>query len=81
MLAEAQTLLDRAIDQGGPVATTAATVVPDLPQDATPEQTSSHDTQVTEVGNAKSQLSAATALAQQAQQMRADGSSRRVQDP
>ncbi|MFJ4850378.1 hypothetical protein [Streptomyces sp. NPDC088733] len=74
VLTEAQSLLDRAIDQGGPVATTASVVVPDLPQNATPEETTRHGERVTEVGNAKSELSAATALAQQAQQMRADGS-------
>jgi hypothetical protein len=73
-LTTAQDMLDRAIDQGQQVATTATSELPALPADATPEQTTAHSTQESSINAAKSQLSAAVALGQDAQRLRGEGS-------
>ncbi|MFI8370017.1 beta strand repeat-containing protein [Streptomyces sp. NPDC085466] len=73
-LTEAQSMLDRAIDQGQEVAGTAGTEVPALPPDATPEQAEAHQTRQGEVNAAKEQLSAAVALGRDARRLREDGS-------
>ncbi|MER5176954.1 hypothetical protein ABT009_00995 [Streptomyces sp. NPDC002896] len=73
-LANAQDMLDRAIDQGQEVAATAKTDVPALAPDATPDQVEAHNTQQNEVDAAKERLSAAEALGRDAQRLREDGS-------
>ncbi|MEU6660156.1 hypothetical protein [Streptomyces sp. NPDC046821] len=75
-LTDAQDLLDRAIDQGQEVATTAKTEVPDLGEGATPEQAEAHQTQQGEVSAAKEALSAAEELGRAARRMREDGSNK-----
>ncbi|MEU6975429.1 hypothetical protein [Streptomyces sp. NPDC046371] len=73
-LTDAQSMLDRAIDQGQEVAGTAGAEVPALAPDATPEQAEAQRERQGEVDAAKEQLSAAVALGRDAQRLREDGS-------
>ena len=69
-LAQAQTQVDQAMDQATPIAGLANTTVPPAPADASPEQLSATQSQQQNVDEAKSQLTAAQRLAQDAKDLR-----------
>lgn len=76
-LTEAQSMLDRAIDQGQEVAATANAEPPaQAPPDATPEQVEAREGEVDRINGAKQQLSAAQSLGRDAERLREDGSRR-----
>ncbi|WP_306314209.1 beta strand repeat-containing protein [Streptomyces hydrogenans] len=75
-LTDAQSMLDRAIDQGQEAAGTASAEVPTLAPDATPEQAEARRERQGEVDAAKEQLSAAVALGRDARNLREEGSRR-----
>uniref|UniRef100_A0AAU1ZWW0 Uncharacterized protein n=1 Tax=Streptomyces sp. NBC_00093 TaxID=2975649 RepID=A0AAU1ZWW0_9ACTN len=76
-LTEAQSMLDRAIDQGQEVAATANAETPaQAPPDATPEQVEAREGEVNRINGAKQQLSAAQSLGRDAERLREDGSRR-----
>ncbi|MGW5498744.1 hypothetical protein [Streptomyces olivaceoviridis] len=69
-LSEAQSQLDRAMDQALPVAGAAAQTVPPTPANATPEQLSAARSQQQSIDQANTELTAAKRLAQDAKDMR-----------